>query len=906
MRASLLLKRRCRSLRTQSLECRLAMAAGPLVVTEVMYNPAAPTAAEQAAGYVESDFEFIELQNVGDQSLALGGYALSKGATFAFDPIYLGAREHVVLVNNLAAFALRQGAGINVAGEYTGNLGNSGDELILKNPDGQTTLSFKFSDTWYASTDGGGRSLTIINPQAPANTWGQAASWHASDAAGGSPGRIDGPVDASAPSIPQSLSATLVNPTRVDLSWQASADAQSGVRSYHIYRNGLLVGTSITPAYSDTSALPNSSYSYQVSAANPYNAESPLSSAASVVIAPIGTDPTFGAGQILGVMTGTGAAESSGIAASRRNPGVLYVNNDGPSTGLYVINTEASFLGRLNLSGVSSVDWEDIAMGPGPQAGTSYIYVGDIGDNNSIRPSINIYRLPEPAFDAHGGDQTTTLAAGQFTAITLQYPDGAYDSETLLVDPQSGDLFCITKNLLLNRIYRAAAADLATGGPIVLTYVGDLDFPVPSAGEISPNGGEILIRNEDLAHLYTRLPGQSVADALSTAPRVVPVIGRPTEPNGEAIAFEPSGDGYYTISEGISPPLFYFHRTSVTPPPLANSTVVNRQVFYNNSAFDGNDVAADARDDLAIAIDKQALLAGGTATLANYTSYSRGLNGIAIDIQSLPVGASLSAADFSFSVGNDNLPSAWPAAPAPSQILIRRGAGLGGADRVELVWADRAIARQWLQVTVLANSATGLNVPDTFYFGNAIGETGNAPGNAAVNAADELAARANASGVTQLVAIDNAFDFDRDRRINATDQILARTNSTTLASALNLIAIPIGLTSRGAELIAVEQLGLASQSADVALHNGFSSRDNLATKAASPIQVQGAIGQTAGKMRSGVAELPSRRDSASVATHFADLRLSIISSSSAKPLGELEMDDKLYELIASERANWHG
>src|SRR5256885_305653 len=66
------------------------------------------------------------------------------------------------------------------------------------------------------------------------------------------------------------------------------------------------------------------------------------------------------------------------------------------------------------------------------------------------------------------------------------------------------------------------------------------------------------------------------------------------------------------------------------------SSVVGRYVFYNHSAFDGNDIAANASDEGAIAVDKNALLPGETAGFVNYTSYSRGINGVAVDVAGGP------------------------------------------------------------------------------------------------------------------------------------------------------------------------------------------------------------------------------------------------------------------------------
>ena len=220
-------------------------------------------------------------------------------------------------------------------------------------------------------------------------------------------------------------------------------------------------------------------------------------------------------------------------------------------------------------------------------------------------------------------------------------------------------------------------------------------------------------------------------------------------------------------------------------------TPLARKVFYNNSAFDGNDATAGADDDAAVATDKSALLPGQTATFANYTSYSRGINGIMVDIANLP--GTPTAADFTFKVGNDNNPSGWAAAPAPTGITVRSGAGIDGSDRVTIIWADNAIAKQWLQVTAKATPATGLASPDVFYFGNAVGETGNSASDAMVKPTDEVGVRNNPhslGGSEGPASIDDVYDFDRDKKVGPTDEIIARTNATNSLTALRLIAVP--------------------------------------------------------------------------------------------------------------------
>jgi glucose/arabinose dehydrogenase len=218
--------------------------------------------------------------------------------------------------------------------------------------------------------------------------------------------------------------------------------------------------------------------------------------------------------------------------------------------------------------------------------------------------------------------------------------------------------------------------------------------------------------------------------------------------------------------------------------------VRDRLVFYNDSAWDGNRVAADAGDDSAIAIDKSALFPMQTAAFANYTSFNKGINGM-IDVSNLASPPTL--ADFSFLVGNEDSTENWSPAPPPREIAIRPGAGRFGSDRVTIVWDNQAITNTWLQVVMEANATTGLEAPDVFYFGNAIGETGNEISNARVDPADELLARASPRTLFDPAPIDFPLDFNRDMRVDPADQLIARAHGTTVFNELKLIT-PSGST----------------------------------------------------------------------------------------------------------------
>jgi hypothetical protein len=220
---------------------------------------------------------------------------------------------------------------------------------------------------------------------------------------------------------------------------------------------------------------------------------------------------------------------------------------------------------------------------------------------------------------------------------------------------------------------------------------------------------------------------------------------------------------------------------------IVPTAVVDRRFLYNNSFFDGFDVAVDTSDDGAIPNDKVALLPGQKATFANYTSYSRGINGIVLDVLALRNPAALTASDFRFRVGNSQDPSQWIDAPAPSSIDIRPDGGDEGVSRITLLWPDRMISQQWLQVTVLPTPATGLPAPDVSYFGNVIGESGNASSNTFVDASDFGGARDFPHNFIDRALIEDAYDYNRDSFVDGSDLGIARDFANNFLSSLVLL-----------------------------------------------------------------------------------------------------------------------
>jgi hypothetical protein len=101
---------------------------------------------------------------------------------------------------------------------------------------------------------------------------------------------------------------------------------------------------------------------------------------------------------------------------------------------------------------------------------------------------------------------------------------------------------------------------------VALQFVRAVSFSQASGGDISADGTRIALRREDAAVLWERCEAESIASALARSAHALPVMGPPTEPNGEGIAFLREGIGYVTISEGDDPTLYFFQFLCPTPP----------------------------------------------------------------------------------------------------------------------------------------------------------------------------------------------------------------------------------------------------------------------------------------------------------------------------------------------------
>jgi hypothetical protein len=155
-----------------------------LRISEIMYHP--PDTGDPN----DPNAEFVELTNVGNETINLSMVRFTNGIEYTFPRFELPAGGHCLLVRDITAFEARYGSTLPVLGQYTGNLNNRGERIELVDAAGAIIHSFEYRDDWFYLTDGVGFSLTIRDPQTDVDP-GNESAWRPSAYSGGSPGTDD-------------------------------------------------------------------------------------------------------------------------------------------------------------------------------------------------------------------------------------------------------------------------------------------------------------------------------------------------------------------------------------------------------------------------------------------------------------------------------------------------------------------------------------------------------------------------------------------------------------------------------------------------------------------------------------------------------------------------------------------
>jgi len=619
-----------------------------LRVTEIMYNPAPPPAGGQ---FTNSDFEYVEVQNTGAAPLFVGGTRFSEGINFTFGNLTLAPGQRAVVVRNATAFAQRY-PDVNpatVAGTFVGALDDSGERLRLEGPLGQTVLDFRYDDDWYPQTDGEGFSLVMTLPAVDdATAWGQKEFWRASASPGGTPGAPDPGLNAGTVIVNEAMTY---------------ADAPGG--DFIELRNTRTEPVDVSGWFLSDSATDLRKYRI-----------------------PDGTVIAAGGYLLLTEAGQFGAAFTLADAG-----GTIYLSAPDPADSTRVGGSRDVEPYGAAERGVS-FGWYQKGSGgrdftamvaPTPGAANTAPLVGPVVINEVMynpaggKPEyVELYNFTGDAVALHDGTNPWRFTDG----INFAFPAGA-------AIPAFGYALVVPVDPAFFRQQYQVPAGVAVYGP----YTDALS-----------DGGERVA----LSRPGTQGAGDPPAPAV---PYVV--VDRVTYQDG--LPWPAAADGQGPSIARVDPAAYgndyrnWRADNSGGSPGRANfeaaaaAAVVGRWVFYNHSVYDNNDNNANAADDAAIASDKAALLGGAAGAATNVTGYTRGLNGIMIDVAGLRSEPTI--ADFIFRTSSGAPGAAWAAAPAPIGISRRVGAGAGGSDRITLVWGDNAVKDGWLQVTLKASAS---------------------------------------------------------------------------------------------------------------------------------------------------------------------------------------------------------
>lgn len=257
-------------------------------------------------------------------------------------------------------------------------------------------------------------------------------------------------------------------------------------------------------------------------------------------------------------------SEASGVAASRRNPQVLWSHNDsGDLPTLYALNTHGHYLGKVDILGANAFDWEDIAAFT--HNGKPYLMIADVGDNFGIRPFVTLYILSEPDISQAGDN--FCLQAKITRRIDLRFRDGPHDVEAAAVDAAHNAVYLLSKKDKPPVLYRVQLMPGDQEQPITAQPVTRIKTlpPVsqealkehpnfgrfrsqPSALDISAGGTVWLVTTYTRGYLYRRKPGQSLADMFSETPQPLP---KPHLPQLEGGALSADLKQAYFMSERL-------------------------------------------------------------------------------------------------------------------------------------------------------------------------------------------------------------------------------------------------------------------------------------------------------------------------------------------------------------------
>ena len=261
--------------------------------------------------------------------------------------------------------------------------------------------------------------------------------------------------------------------------------------------------------------------------------------------------------------------ETSGLAASWLNPGVLWAHNDsGDSARVFAVGTNGAARGRFALDAIDAVDIEDVAVSLCPDAPDACVWLADTGDNTAARTDAQLVVFAEPFVDDVVADPLVDplveVAVTDARTIPFSYEGGAVDVEAMAVSADGTRVFLFEKIDAARARVFALSAPFVDDGTMVARVVATLNSPgvaiqygrMITAADLHTTGSRLLLRVYTGIFEYRFMGahdgGADVEDAVAglgslTATQLV--FGPLSERQGEALAYDASGRGLFSVSE---------------------------------------------------------------------------------------------------------------------------------------------------------------------------------------------------------------------------------------------------------------------------------------------------------------------------------------------------------------------
>lgn len=261
--------------------------------------------------------------------------------------------------------------------------------------------------------------------------------------------------------------------------------------------------------------------------------------------------------------------ESSGLCLGARDPSIFWTLNDsGGEPCVFAIDRGGKTRAKVRVRDAANFDWEDVALGK-DEKGAPALFIGDIGDNLQMRPTIQVYQIPEPEINEPGKAVEETISAAP-AIWRVSYPDGKHNAESLLVDPKTNRLHILTKSEDGRSALYVFPQPMQKEVSMTLEKVAELTFPkliragkrphdncMTTAAGFSPDGTRMVVATYSSLYEWKLSPDQPLADALKQSPaRIEPELLRQLE----GVCYDGDNLTLWLTSEHLPAPLLRVKR----------------------------------------------------------------------------------------------------------------------------------------------------------------------------------------------------------------------------------------------------------------------------------------------------------------------------------------------------------